>query len=259
MKLGDFSELAKYYHSRPAYPQAMVKYILDIAGLSAKSEFNIAEAGAGTGKMTAVMRAVAPNAKIIAVEPNDEMRAEGIKAVPSVEFIKGTGENTTLSDNFADFACMASSFHWTDHTKSLPEFKRILKPGGFFCVISNSRDVEKNKLMLEIENEIYKMIPNLIRNTSDTDKKPRNYDEILISTGDFKDCVEMKMPYTEKFSKERYMAAWKSVNDIQAQAIEQGGKKLWEDVLTMIEHKISGLDNIIQYYIIKAFVVKSTK
>ena len=69
----------------------------------------------------------------------------------------------------------------------------------------------------------------------------------------------MKMPYTEEFSKERYMAVWKSVNDIQAQAIEQGGKKLWEDVLTMIEHKISGLDNIIQYYIIKAFVVKSTK
>lgn len=222
MKLGDFSELAKYYHSRPSYPQAMVKYILDIAGLSAKSEFSIAEAGAGTGKMTAVMRAVAPNAKMIAVEPNDEMRAEGIKAVPSVEFIKGTGENTTLSDNFADFACMASSFHWTDHTKSLPEFKRILKPGGFFCVIANHRNLEKNNLLRDIECEIARMVPTLDRSIPTLDK-PKNYQEILTSTGDFKDCVEMKMPYTEEFSKERYMTAWKSVNDIQAQAIAYGG------------------------------------
>ena len=153
---------------------------------------------------------------------------------------------------------MASSFHWTDHTKSLPEFKRILKPGGFFCVIANHRDLEKNNLLRDIECEIARMVPTLDRSIPTLDK-PKNYQEILTSTGDFKDCVEMKMPYTEEFSKERYMAAWKSVNDIQAQAIEQGGKKLWEDVLTMIEHKIEKFDNITQHYSIRAFIAKSIK
>ena len=133
MKQGDFSALAKHYHNRPAYPLSLMKYILQIAGYGTKTDFAIADIGAGTGKMTAVLGSGAPKAKIIAVEPNDEMRAEGKKAVTCAEFIKGSAEATTLASSSMDFACMASSFHWSDHTKSLPEFRRILKPNGIFC------------------------------------------------------------------------------------------------------------------------------
>ena len=68
------------------------------------------------------------------------------------------------------------------------------------------------------------------------------------------------MPYTETMSKERYIGAWKSVNDIQAQAISYGGgEQLWNDILKMIEEKIKNKDSITQHYTIKAFVATSTK
>lgn len=35
-----------------------------------------------------------------------------------------------MSNNQADWVIMASSFHWTDPKKSLPEFNRILTGGG---------------------------------------------------------------------------------------------------------------------------------
>ena len=259
MKQGDFSALAKHYHNRPAYPLSLMKYILQIAGYGTKTDFAIADIGAGTGKMTAVLGSGAPKAKIIAVEPNDEMRAEGKKAVTCAEFIKGSAEATTLASSSMDFACMASSFHWSDHTKSLPEFRRILKPNGIFCAIWNSRQINSDEILQSIENEIKAMIPTLNRVSSGL-QNTKDWQSVITSTGDFKDCVYMQMPYTETMSKERYLGAWRSVNDIQAQAISYGGgEQLWNDILKMIEEKIKNKDSITQHYTIKAFVATSTK
>lgn len=44
-----------------------------------------------------------------------------------------------MSNNQADWVIMASSFHWTDPKKSLPEFNRILTGGGvFYCDLESS-------------------------------------------------------------------------------------------------------------------------
>lgn len=77
MKQGDFSEVAKFYHNRPAYNYELIKNILKCANF--KDDFCIAEVGAGTGKLTAILKELAPKAKIVAVEPNDEMRDIGQK------------------------------------------------------------------------------------------------------------------------------------------------------------------------------------
>lgn len=258
MKLGDFSKLAKHYHNRPEYSRQMVEYILKIAGYNESKDFSIVDIGAGTGKMTKALHLVAPKAKILAVEPNDEMRSEGQKALDFITFLKGSGEETGLDENTADFVCMADSFHWPDHTKALPEFKRILKPNGYFCAIWRSRDIAKNELATDIEKSIKEMIPNLKRVSSGL-QDAKDWQSIIESTGDFKNCVFLQMPYLEMMSKERYMGIWHSVNDIQAQAISHGSKKLWDEILNMIEGKISHLEQIPNYYIIRAFVAKSTK
>lgn len=80
----------------------------------------------------------------------------------------------------------------------------------------------------------------------------KKWEEILVSTGDFKDCFFMECDYIEMMSKERYLGAWHSVNDIQAQA----GKKRWLEILNMIESKIEGLDIIEIPYKIRAWTVK---
>ena len=79
----------------------------------ATKDLKVVEVGAGTGGM-----------QVLAVEPNDNMREEGIKYTKetNIKWQKGSGEATGVESNFADWVIMASSFHWTDPKKSLPEF-----------------------------------------------------------------------------------------------------------------------------------------
>lgn len=78
------------------------------------------------------------------------------------------------------------------------------------------------------------------------------WEQVLISTGDFKDCFFMECDYEEIMSKERYLGAWHSVNDIQAQA----GEERWGKILAMIENKISHLELIKISYKIRAWSAK---
>lgn len=80
----------------------------------------------------------------------------------------------------------------------------------------------------------------------------KKWEEVLISTGDFTDCFFMECDYSEKWSKERYLGAWHSVNDIQAQA----GEKRWQEILAMIEAKISCFDELIVPYKIRAWTAR---
>ena len=133
MKHGDFTELAGLYHNRPAYNPLMIEKLIACINDSGKplNKLDIAEVGAGTGKLTAIL-ARDFGLKITAVEPNDAMRKEGIKATQGldIKWLKGSGEQTNLQSNSADWLIMASSFHWTDPTKSLPEFARVLRGGN---------------------------------------------------------------------------------------------------------------------------------
>lgn len=66
----------------------------------------------------------------------------------------------------------------------------------------------------------------------------------------------MECDYKESWDKERYLGAWHSVNDIQAQA----GEKRWKEILEMIEAKISHMQSIEIFYKIRAWtVVKNNK
>ena len=151
MKHGDFTELAGLYHNRPAYNPLMIEKLIACINDSGKplNKLDIAEVGAGTGKLTAIL-ARDFGLKITAVEPNDAMREEGIKATQGldIKWLKGSGEQTNLQSNSADWLIMASSFHWTDPTKSLPEFARVLRGGN-----SQSDEILTDKPRNERERE----------------------------------------------------------------------------------------------------------
>lgn len=61
---------------------------------------------------------------------------------------------------------MGSSFHWTDAPRAVEEFRRILKPGGFFTAVWNPRDIKRSQVHTEIEEMIYKEVPDLKRVSS---------------------------------------------------------------------------------------------
>ena len=106
-------------------------------------------------------------------------------------------------------------------------------------------------MFYEIEEEIKGIVPELNRVSSGT-QNVKKWDEVLVSTGHFTNCVFMECAYSEIWSKERYMGAWHSVNDIQAQA----GQKRWEAILAMIEAKIAPFKELEIPYKIRSWTVR---
>lgn len=143
MKQGDFTEVAKHYHNRPAYSPFLLEKLAACINDNKKDlkDLNIVEVGAGTGKLTKMLAQMFA-CQINAVEPNDNMREEGKKftqELANISWHKGSGEQTHMQDQSADWVIMASSFHWTDPNKSLPEFARVLNGGGVFhCDLESS-------------------------------------------------------------------------------------------------------------------------
>ncbi|TBR78564.1 class I SAM-dependent methyltransferase [Campylobacter novaezeelandiae] len=253
MKQGDFTKVAKHYHNRPAYSSMLIEKLIRCINDKNKQNLNVVEVGAGTGKLTKIL-ANEFDLNIVAVEPNDNMREEGIKYTKdcsNITWKKGSGEETNIESNVADWVIMASSFHWTDPKKSLPEFNRILTGGGYFTAIWNPRHIVKGSIFDEIETEIKNIVPELDRVSSGT-QNVKKWEEILVSTGDFTDCFFMECDYKELWDKERYLGAWHSVNDIQAQA----GEKRWKEILDMIEAKISHMQSIEIPYKIRAWTAR---
>ena len=129
MKQGDFTQVAKHYHNRPAYSPMLLEKLIACINDEQKNlkDLQIVEVGAGTGKLTKMLNEF--GMQVLAVEPNDEMREEGIAYTKgtNIKWQKGSGEETGVPSGIADWVIMASSFHWTDPKESLPEFARILK------------------------------------------------------------------------------------------------------------------------------------
>lgn len=256
MELGDFTKLAKDYVNRVGYSEIALQVIKDhIEGRNGPIQL-IADVGAGTGKLTENLEQL--GLRGYAVEPNDAMRAEGVKLFSGRDtFIwsKGTAEVTGLPDNSVDWVLMGSSFHWADAPVALKEFHRILRPSGFFTAIWNPRNIESSPLHMGIENKIRAMVPNMKRVSSGSRTNMQDMEKKLLSTPYFKDLFLLEAPHEATMSKERYMGAWRSVNDIHAQA----GDALFEEILSMIEGEISHLDQVAVPYLSRAFTVQSTK
>lgn len=255
MKYGDFTELAKFYQNRPGYSCVLLKCLKNHV-LNSVGEGEIADIGAGTGKLTENLADIGLHG--FAVEPNAEMRARGganFKNRSEFVWQEGTAEQSNLEENSVHWALMGSSFHWADSRQAVKEFYRILVPGGFFTAIWNPRDIEHSELHRRIEEAVYSEIPNIKRVSSGNSVTTEEMKEKLLEGGYFKDILFMEAPHTELMSKERYMNTWKSVNDIQVQA----GPERFQRILDKISLIIREMDEIEVPYRSRAWTVQSTK
>ncbi len=252
MKQGDFTGLAADYINRPGYSLDVLRMIGRNAGMD-RRDFRVADVGAGTGKLTENLCEL--GLKGCAVEPNDAMRNEGIKAFDGNEsfvWSKGFAEDTGLPDCSFDWVLMGSSFHWTKAEEALEEFHRILKPGGWFTAIWNPRNIEGNALHEGIEKMISEEIPELKRVSSGSKSNSLNVEEMILSTPYFSNLIFVETSYEIKMTKERYLGAWRSVNDIQAQA----GPERFEIIMKNIEQTIESYDEIVVPYKSRAWSVQ---
>ena len=127
---------AKY---RPSYPQTFIEYLYSDVGISKDSI--IADIGSGTGILTKQL--LEAGSKVMAVEPNDDMRivAEAdLKNFEKFISINATAENTKIYDNTIDFITVARAFHWFDQTIFKKECGRILKQNGKIIIVFDAPD-----------------------------------------------------------------------------------------------------------------------
>jgi len=247
IKQGDFTGLAKDYSScRPDYSQVVLENLLKYTG--AKS---VADVGAGTGIWSQMLSQAGLATQ--SVEPCDDMRTEGIRvnADYDIEWHAGSAEATGLANQSVDWVTMASSFHWADTPKALAEFHRILKPGGHLTVLWNPRNIDGNEFHEGIEQLVHDFVPNLKRVSSGRAKNSRDWTDDLQSTGQFTDCLFIEAQYKIAMTHERYLGAWRSVNDIQAQA----GPKCFELLLKRISDLIANLDYVTVPYKTRSWTV----
>lgn len=253
MKHGDFTNLSKAYVNRPGYSLRVLKMLSAYMG-AYRDDFKVADIGAGTGKLSENL--VELGFKGYAIEPNDAMRQEALNGGYTLDhftWLKGFAEDTSLPENSVDWAFMASSFHWTDKKVALDEFYKILKPGGFFTALWNPRDIEKNDLHIEIEKMIEFYIPDLKRVSSGSGKNMSGVEEDLLSTGKFSNITFVEAPHQEIMSRERYIGAWRSVNDIQVQA----GEEKFEKIIKEIQNLLKDQETIIVPYKTRAWTVQA--
>jgi len=88
---------------------------------------------AGTGLFTRALQQKVT--QVIAVEPDDRMRAVLTARSPGVRAVAGRGEAIPLPDASVDGVFVSSAWHWLDPDQAVPEIARVLRDGGRLGVI----------------------------------------------------------------------------------------------------------------------------
>lgn len=138
---------------RPGYPTELVDFLIDQKIIF--SGCQVADIGSGTGISSEIF--LNTGCQVYSAEPNPEMQQKAavrLSKYPGFNPIMGTAENTGLADNSIDIIIAAQAFHWFNNKETSIEFKRILRPNGFVCLIWNDRDHYASEFMKAYEDLI---------------------------------------------------------------------------------------------------------
>ena len=126
----------EYERHRAGWPADAVERGLE--GVGAGAESAVVDLAAGTGKLTREL--VTRVARVIAVEPSADMRAQLVAAVPAAEALDGTAESIPLADASVDAVLVGEAFHWFATRAAVAEIARVVRPGGGLALLWNVHD-----------------------------------------------------------------------------------------------------------------------
>lgn len=129
-----FGRIAVEYDDvRPEYAPEALARAEEALGLGAGSK--VVDLAAGSGKLT---RALARRFdEVVAVEPNDAMRAVLAGRSAGIQVLAGTAERMPLPDASADAVFVGDAFHWFDGAAAVDELARVLRPRGGVALLWN--------------------------------------------------------------------------------------------------------------------------
>ena len=132
------------------------------------------------------------------------------------------------------------------------EFARLLKPGGYFMALWNTRYYESNPLLVEIEDYLHKLAPDMKRVSSGRSEFCNGLTERLSSRTEFSEVVYLEGRHIEQQTPQRYLGLWESVNDVRVQL----GEDRFAQFLDYIREKTSGLAFIEAEYLTRAWIAR---
>lgn len=121
---------ASYAAGRPNYPAALYDTLASRLGRPLAGA-HVVDLGAGTG--IASRQLAERGAVVTAVELSGPMIAQLAATSPRVRPVRGSATALPLRRHCADLVTSAQAWHWMDPALAIPEFLRILRPGGAFA------------------------------------------------------------------------------------------------------------------------------
>ena len=118
-----------YERGRPGWPVEALG-VVDVPATA-----TVLDLGAGTGKLTRLL--VPRFRRVIAVEPDEDMRALLVRLCPEADVLVGSAETIPLADASVDAVFVAEAFHGFDAEPALVEIARVLGRHGALVLMWN--------------------------------------------------------------------------------------------------------------------------
>ncbi|RYC12934.1 class I SAM-dependent methyltransferase [Nocardioides zhouii] len=119
----------EYDRWRPDYPDEAVAWLLP------PDARQVAEIGAGTGKLTDALVARVDDLDV--VEPDGRMLDLVARRHPGVRLHEAGADALPLADASVDAVVVADAWHWFPKEESAAEVARVLRPGGWLGCVWN--------------------------------------------------------------------------------------------------------------------------
>lgn len=123
----------RYDRYRPTYAADAVVWALG------ERPLRVADLGAGTGILSRLLQQLGH--EVIAVEPDELMRARLTEVSPGITGLAGTAEEIPLPDRAVDAVVAGQAYHWFDIAHAHREIARVLQPAGVFAALWNDADL----------------------------------------------------------------------------------------------------------------------
>lgn len=128
-----FGSIAEQYaRFRPSPPAEAVDWVLG------RPRHSVLDLAAGTGALTAMLVRRTP--RVVAAEPDAEMRAVLHKSLPGVPLVAATAEALPFVPACFDAVVVSSAWHWMDAEIASIEVSRVLEPDGVLGLLWNGAD-----------------------------------------------------------------------------------------------------------------------
>ncbi len=242
-----FDKLAHHYAQfRPGYPAAIFERIRAmIAPAALKNGPLLIDVGCGTGISTRLLRAafgLAPELRVVGLEPSDKMRAQAIGAAAAaerIEYLPGVAESLPFADGSAAVVMAAQAAHWFDRPRFYAEAARVLAPGGVFALVYNNRRWQDDAFQEDYERLVERVSPGYRRAYRDF-----AFAAELEATGLFTPPIETHVDWQRSMTRDEFLGMSFSTTYI-AKAIEASSREAIEAEINSLWAKHLRADEIL--------------